>query len=583
MARLDLIFHWLRVTLHYKLFWLGGPILLYLWTLSGPFLVDDHLLILKSERFARGETAALNLYRFAADDVQWNELRNRGTCPWWLPETGRLDFFRPVSEWVFYAAFACFGRNPLGHRLLSLVLFAVMLLAVRWMILQTGAPPLRAAATTFFFGISQTVALPITWVCNRQDLLATLGVALAAGAYWRNRKTPHVTWLMMASFAYLFALLAKEIALPLIGVILLHEVFSRCRIRPLAAARHDLPLVAAMLLLAAVYLGYYHLTRPWAVRFDGVDGCSSLWATTGPLSLFLYASVWTLGFPIDVILVGTQTHVYLVAAGGALFTFIAAAALRKTARHDPAAIFFILWAVLFMLPGLRALTASARTLCLATVGWSYLLTGMILPPREEDVAVPRLLRHWFYTANGLVSACCGIGAVWYMNHAERDAQLKLAEIVAACDPPLSHGDTLIVQSQDSAAQLICSGDRLEYFTGLRDISVAHLAPPGLPIETRVEDSRTLLLRSRSGNLFNSPLHRVTTPRSWTPRPGQTFALRDYSVEIAEADQKGFVTALRLRFNRPLDDPRLHFHPPELDQRIARSVVERFSRAEVATP
>src|SRR5262245_14309142 len=123
MRLLDRIFGWIRAASVYRLFWLGGPLLLYGWTIIGLFLADDLHLLLKSERYLRGETSDRELYRFAKSDDDWNELRDRGTCPWWLPEKGRLDFFRPLSEASFLLDVRLFGRNVVGHRLVSLLTF----------------------------------------------------------------------------------------------------------------------------------------------------------------------------------------------------------------------------------------------------------------------------------------------------------------------------------------------------------------------------------------------------------------------------------------------------------------------------
>ncbi len=215
MRLFDVFFVWIRRASRYRLFWLGGPLAFYSWTLTGPFMADDLHLLLKSERYLRGESQSLELYRFAKTDEDWNTLRHRGICPWWLPETGRLDFFRPVSEWVFYAGVHLFGRGPIGHRMISLALFGCVLGAVHWMFALASEDRVRAGVATFFFGISQTVAPPVTWICNRQDLLVVLGAALAGGAYWSASRSPKLWWLVIAVSGCLFALLSKVVAVSL--------------------------------------------------------------------------------------------------------------------------------------------------------------------------------------------------------------------------------------------------------------------------------------------------------------------------------------------------------------------------------
>jgi hypothetical protein len=567
MRSLDRVFDWIRAASAYRWFWLGGPLLLYSWTLTGPFLSDDLHLLLKSERYARGESHKLELYRFAKSDEEWNTLRDRGTCPWWLPETGRLDFFRPVSEWLFYAGARWFGRNPLGHRLISLAVFALALCAVHWMMREASQDRIRAGAATFFFGISQTVAPPVTWICNRQDLLVVVGVAVAAGAYWAARNRPRAWLLPVAAAAYGVALLSKEMAVGLCAVLVGSELRERRR----SASRTARPLNAAMtgivVVMTVVYLAYYQATRPWAFDLNGADGSPTQLSSNWPLSLLLYASVWTLGFPIDVHFVLTHVQTLAVAAAGGVLAVVAVMYLHRSTRGDRAAVFFALWAICFILPGLRGLMPSTRTLCIATIGWTYLLVGLILPSREGDSVIPRPLRHWYYAANGIVSVCCAIGTVLFMNRAEAEARRKVEEMVAACSPPLRPGHTLIVaHSQSTAAQSsienLCAADRLEFLTGHRDTALIHLLPSDVDAALSVQDEHSLVLAAKSTSLFGSALHQRTLPNNWTPRTGDAFHVRDFTACIEEVRQPNFVAALRVRFNDPLTCDRLHFYPPQ---------------------
>ena len=122
----------------------------------------------------------------------------------------------------------------------------------------------------------------------------------------------------------------------------------------------------------------------------------------------------------------------------------------------PPHVFYALWAILFILPGLSAIAIGSRIVFTATVGWTYLLTGLILPTREQDVVIPRRLRHWFYAANGAISIGCVLGMVLLINHWELDAQNKLNTIVAACSSPLSNGHTLISLKTDTPSEMLCS-------------------------------------------------------------------------------------------------------------------------------
>jgi len=564
MSFFKLPFHWIRLASSHRLFWLGGPVLLYVWTLGQPLFSDDLHLILKAERYHRGETDSLRLMRFATSDESWRALRSRGTIPWWVPESGRLDFFRPITELSFYLDVVLFGRNPVGYRLMSLLVFTLALMAVHWMFRQAIDDPVRSGAATFFWGISQTVALPVVWASNRQDLLVVIGVALAVGAYWSAVRRSGWSNLVLAVGGFTLALLSKELAVALAAVVPLYEIGRRIRARRFASQPVPAVIALALMVVAAAYLTYYASSRPWAFESAGTDGAPNQIGPWLPVSLLLYLSVWMVGFPVDVLHGASNELIFLIATAGGLLLVLAAKFLRLSMRGDPAAIFFLLWALLFIVPGLRTLTPSSRTLCVATIGWTYLLVGLIVPTREEDVVVPLVYRQFIYTANGIVAIACGIAAVLVMVNAELAAQARLNDVVARLPDGLRPNDTIVFDQARSPFEMIGAGDRLTYLAGVPQVGVIFLCPPKERGRLLVEDRHTLRLETAGGDgaLFKAPMHRLSLGRDWQPDPQRAFRLDAFTATFADlADDR--VKAVRFRFHAPLDAPVLHFEPPAL--------------------
>lgn len=556
-ARLDIFLIGLRRASASRWFWLGLPILLYSWTLSGPFIVDDIHLLLKTESYRAGSSPSLDLYRFATTDAELNHLRDRGACPWWVTQ-GRVDFLRPIAESSFYLDTILFGRSVLAFRLMSLAVFAAALLALNWMYRAAGGDVVRAGAATFFLGISQTAAPPVTWMCNRADLFVIFGAAITAGAYWSIRTRPASRWLAIGGLAFLFALLSKEVAIALCPVIAIYELVRWRKEGPLGSNRWSRAFASMIIAISIAYVAYYITSRPWLA--SGADHMPN--QLHSPLkAILLYLSVWTLGFPIDVLISATPAQVRTIALVAGLMTVLVLHYLKRSARNDPNALFFALWAVAFMLPPLRAMSASSRSICVATAGWSYLLTSLILPPTERQVVVPRLFRHFLYTANGMASIGCVIATVLYMNVTEQDAQSRLTKICAALPDGLHQGDTLVITQAESAADLMCSGDRLEFLTGIGNVSTTHLLPAGIDATSEIADPHTIVVRARDRSLFDSALHHLTLPSDWCPKVGQSFDLKDCTLRIAEVSPGGGVEAIEVRFSEPLSSGRVHFIPP----------------------
>jgi len=546
---LNLPFQFIRRVATSRAFWLGGPLLLYAWTIGGPFITDDHLLILRAERFLRGESKSCDIYRIAPTEEAWRELRDRGSLMWWMPDRGRFDYFRPVSGLGVIADAALARRNPLVSRLLGLAVFAAALLSVHWLFSVAGEDGLRAGAATFFFGISQTLTPPITWLNNRQDLFVIIGVSLAAGAYWKMYRDPRWRWLLLAAAAYAFALLSKEMAVGLAAIIGLHALVWMRKREPSAGRTRSIAVAMTLIGLLLLFLIYYMVSRPWVLSGAGEDGLPSQLGLRSPLAALLLTAVWSLGFPIDALHIAPEWIGYLVAAASGAVLIVTMPFLRRACRGDRAALFFALWAIIFLLPGLRAFSPpSARTISTATVGWAYLLAAMILPRREEDLSAPPVLRLWLLAANGTISICCVIATVLIMNHGEGVTRTQLMQAVARLNPPLADRDVVVIPQAESNGGMPCAGDRLEILSGGRDVGVIYLFPPEIDAALDWLDHDTLRARAGGISLLGGPIHRISLGREWRPRAGQTFPREAFTAEVTKLDANGGAAEMTFRFD-----------------------------------
>jgi hypothetical protein len=555
-------FGWLRRAAGHVTFWLGVPILLYLPTVTGPFAFDDLSLVLQAERYARGETEHLGLFRFAATDAAWQELRNLGSFPWWSPARLRIDFFRPLAEWSFYLDMRLFGRNTAGHRAVSLAWFAIALLCIHKLFLAACRDSARAGVATVFFGISQTATQPVTFICNRSDLLVVVGTALAAWAYWSATDRPRKILVLTAVAGFAFALLSKEMAIGLAGVIVLHELIVRWRRTPLAGTSLRGAMACIVAGMAATYLVYFVAARPWLLGAGENAELSNISILArAPRALPLYLAVWTTGFPISVLFQTGTTPVVIVGAAGVLFAIIVAWYVGRTARTDQASLFFVLWAIVFLLLGLMTFTET-RVLCVATVGWAYLLAGL-LTPSTDDRPAPAWLRHWLLATSGTVSLICAIATTVMQSKFEGQLRSRLSEQMAALNQPIQNGDSLIVGEAASGLELFLSPERLEFMTGLRHVGVAYMTLPGASAQIEQRDENTLVLTSATTDLLDKVLYGLSLGRPDKRRTSQTFETRDFTAEIGEVTTDGRIASLIFRFKEPLRSRRLHYYPRSL--------------------
>ena len=76
---------------------------------------------------------------------------------------------------------------------MSMAWFALALVCVRRLFLTaSGGDETLSCMATFLFGISQTVAQPVSFISNRSDLMVIVGASLAATRplmLWPTRRT----------------------------------------------------------------------------------------------------------------------------------------------------------------------------------------------------------------------------------------------------------------------------------------------------------------------------------------------------------------------------------------------------------
>ncbi len=550
----------LRRVAHSPIFWLGGPLLLYAWTIPGPFVFDDLNLLRKTEQFNKGERPELDLFSFAPTHEDWMTMRSRGTYPWWAPENHRIDFQRPIAQRSFWLDVKLFGRNPIGPRIESLALFLIALVLVHRMFRCIEADSVRAGLATFLLGISQCLAQPVAFISNRSDLFVLIGLAMAGAVYFQLGKRSRLATATAGMIGFVFALMSKEPAVAFAAVVVGHVILSP-RIRSMSTiARAQRWYAGAIALAATSYLVWYAQTS------EGSAGTFDLEriVTIGQ-SFLLYATIWGIGIPIAILPQMSPTVGWIVAAAGTVcWLAIVWIVQRQWHERRTGIVFFALWTLAFVSPALLTIPES-RALSIATVGWAWLLAGLLMPRKIDETATsePSIwVRQWFLAANGIVSVCCVVGTIYLMNHYEAAARERLQTIAHSFDAPLLDGDTVIVLAAASPFELICAGDRMSGIANGRDVRTIFLSLQGANAQVRRVSSREFTITGEAPALFDTPTHRLTLGANYRPRIGDTFELDDFTLNVAALNGAGEVTSLQMTIHQDVNLDTLRFFPAE---------------------
>jgi hypothetical protein len=365
--------------------------------LGAPWLAPSLLVLLTLAAFAPGLDGD-----FVNDDRRFismnTEIRDLGNVLRFFtePETmtartaveGWNDIYRPLRTLAFAVDWALFGENARGYRIVNLLwhLAAVLLawrLTRRWL----GDPWLAALATSVF-ALHPAQAQTVCWISSRGDLMAGVFVLAAAGLLLREDAGPRRT--SAAAVLYALALLSKESAVALVGLVVAHDLLlaesPRLRWRTLAV----LAGVTALFLLVRFQLATGQ--EPFSARSLAAAGSGSL-IVLG-MALFPVGYVAHTGDLLTLEVLGVPAGWVLLAGFAALVGYLLA-----RGRRSPRLAFAVLWFAVCLAPvsGLVPLKSLAESrflhLPLLGLGMMVALVAPVLRGRRVVAAamVPLML------------------------------------------------------------------------------------------------------------------------------------------------------------------------------------------------
>jgi tetratricopeptide (TPR) repeat protein len=177
------------------------------------------------------------------------------TSNFWEVIESQSGMYRPLTVLTFLTDYHAHGENAGAFHLTNTILNAVVCALVFLVLLALFDAPLLAMLAALLFAAFPMHVENVAWVSGRTDIIATLFMlaSLLCHAIWRRKGgviLPVIAWLCLA-----LALLGKELAIVLPGVIVLYELLvPRADYEKPAPRLRGWPTVAGMVVIAGVYL-----------------------------------------------------------------------------------------------------------------------------------------------------------------------------------------------------------------------------------------------------------------------------------------------------------------------------------------
>jgi len=528
--------------------------------LGGGFFTDDHVLMAEVEGRVPG-VRPWDLYSFAPDGETLQRWIDLGAYPWWTSPEVRIRLFRPLPSLLVNAEHAVFGRRAPGYHLVTLAVFAAMLL-VASRVLRAALPDAPAVAGVAFavFAWNDIQAQPATWLADRHAPLAALfgfaGLWLhvrrrEAGGSWGGPAAPALSAV---------ALLCSEVGLQPLAYVLAYELLRRRKPAPgqgrapgrswaseLIRRERLVPVLPAAA-LAVGYLATYRAlgygTRGSATYLDpGSDPLGFLAAL--PLRLPAFAADLLGGVSLDLWLLSPGVRPLLVGLGVASLA-VFGWALWKTNAHEGPVGWLLAGALLAAIPATPG-APGGRLLLVPGLGVAAGLAALIL-------RLPARSRRWGALAVVLAVVHLVLQPLEMLVQVVVMGQIARRTEIAAREVPVPRRpgvDVALVGVADPMIGLYVGMTRLLSEPRPRSWRSLTMAPCDHQLHPVGRDALEVTLVGC--RMMNAEWERLFNAHPF--QRGQVFQAAGLKAEALEVVDGG-PTRLRFTFDRALDDPDL---------------------------
>jgi hypothetical protein len=528
---------------------------------AGPRLVfDDHLQALMrtaDSRVMGMPYAPFDLFAFARPGPLNDMLIDRGMLlPWWTDRQLLIAFFRPLASLTHVVDGWLWPHSPRMMHLHSVAWYAVLLGTVSAVYRRFVVPAWLAGAAFFLYAIDDTHGATVSWIANRNAILASIFglLALLFHDRWRRERTTLAAALATGSLAV--GLLAGEAAVGACAYIGAYAIFldrADRKSRQLSL----LPYAAIVLgwRMAYQWLGYG--ARGSDAYLDPGREPAAFFARLPQTIAMLVQGQFGI-FSADLWFWSPSQAVPFLVAAGIVTSVVIFALLYPLLKADVMARFWAAGAVGSLVPSASSIPGD-RLLLLAGVGSMALLAQLMTtflerrPPfpvhgiRRALIAVP--------LAVIFVRRVVAAPLMLPVRAHSMDAVGRLADFAADAVKltPHSAGRTIVVLNPP--ANVLASYLSLTLATRGEVVPehVRWLAPTDSELTVTRLSERILRVRPARG-FFSHWTDRLYRSERNPLRTGERVDLRDVRVTIGPLTSQGTPAEAEFHFREPLESP-----------------------------
>ncbi|MFZ5470270.1 MAG: hypothetical protein ACOZIN_12615 [Myxococcota bacterium] len=517
--------------------------------LSLGLFLDDYI-HLASATGLESPAKGLELYRFASGNPsELARFIERGPYPWWTLRELKLNFWRPFSSALTYVDLALFGKLEWPPHLHS-ALWYLALVGACALVLRRALPSALGGAALLLFAIDDAHWMPVSWLANRNALVAATPALLGLVAHLRWREERWRFGLPLSMLGYTLGLLAGEAALGVFCYLAAYEWVAAP-----GGRRERLGALLPAGLLGLAYVVVYKLGNYGAFGsgiYIDPSATPGAFLVALPPRLLAMVAAQLVAFPADFWLYFEHLRPVQVSLGALALVgsgWLLRRAIRGLAEVERRGLTWLLAGAGLSLLPVAATFPTNRLLLLPSLGGSALLAVLIrhawrASPFERAWAVVLVLLHVPLAVLGWGSQYAAFGSA---------GPRVEKTLVVPLDPSLH---VVIPLAPDPSVALYAPVVRS--YRGApqpRSWWTLSLAPFDHLLTRTAEDA--LELEVVGGHMLSTVFEQMVRAPQFPLREGDQVTLRGFTATVREASSQG-PRRLAFRFDRPLDDPSLLF-------------------------
>lgn len=519
-------------------------------------VLDDHVLALQMRDdpgIAGFRSRPLDLFTFTDGDPANNHaLVDEGALlPWWSHPQLRVAFFRPLACATHVIDFALFADHPAWMYVHSLLWWAALLFGLAHIYHRFHGHTVFAGFALLLYAIDDVHGATLSWISNRNAVIATVLALPALGALHRARTQSWKPGYVIGPACFALALCAGETAIGLCAYLFAYAVVvdqGPWKQRLLAMA----PYVALVIAWRVAYQAYgYGSFGSDAYHDPGREPLAFLHAAGINLPILL-ASMLGAGTPFaDLYAWGPPEMAFGIIVSCVIAIAIYVAILWPVWRTDRLARFWSLGSLVALLPS-AASVPGERLLLFATVGAAPVFVSAFQYWWQQRVlqrTVVRTLVMFILIASHLFFAPIGLVL-------RSGALQNLGAIIDRTDDSLGHDaalvdDHLIVINPPYDVMVSYLQVARQARHEVRPAHFQWLAPASSKLRVTVTTESTLRIQPERGFVMS------VTERHYNNEPerlvvGHTIALTGLHVTVVETTADHRPAVVDFTFDRPLN-------------------------------